>query len=144
MPSSCLRQWVVLPCVITYTVLTNNVLVCVIRLFGDMENTITIWRYCAKFLFLCLKLCQLYGMFCHALDFNVSRLCLLGISHLASLLQGIVEFEPYKLSLYSFVHLFIPPPGFVSLLVVLEETAYFDGSIHLSPSDLTKLTQCDQ
>ena len=30
------------------------------------------------------------------------------------LLQGLVSFEPCRLLLYSFIHLFIPPPGFKS------------------------------
>ena len=38
--------------IIAYTVLTNNVLVSVVQLFGNTENTITIWGYCGEFLFL--------------------------------------------------------------------------------------------
>ena len=45
------------------------------------------------------------------------------------LLQGLVSFEPCRLLLYSFIHLFIPPPGCRSPLVVLEEMADFGGSI---------------
>ena len=37
--------------IFAYTVLTNNVLVCTVHLFGDMENTITIWDIVMKFSF---------------------------------------------------------------------------------------------
>ena len=51
------------------------------------------------------------------------RLCLLDPIRLALLLiQGNVVFEPCMLLFYGFVRLFIPPPGFRSLLVVLVAT----------------------
>ena len=49
--------------------------------------------------FLCLRLCQPDGMLCIALSINVGSLCLLDLSHLASLLQGVVDFEPCMLLL---------------------------------------------
>ena len=115
--------------VIAYTVLTINVLVCVVYLFGNMENTITICRYCGEFLFLCLRLCQPDGMFCHALGINEGNFGLLGLQCHASLLQGTANFEPRMILFYSFVHLFIQPPEFWVPLVVLGETANFGGSI---------------
>ena len=44
--------------IIVYTVLTNDVPVSVVHLFGYTENTITIWLYCGEFLFLHLWLYQ--------------------------------------------------------------------------------------
>ena len=92
----------------------------------------TIWRYCSEFLFLCRRLCHPNSMFCHVLGINVGGLCLLGLSRLASLLLGLVGFAPWTLLLYSFIYLFIPPPGFRFPLVVLVETAEFGGSIQTS------------
>ena len=59
----------------------------------------------------------------------------------ASLLQGLVGFEPCKLLLYCFVHLFIPPPGLRFPLVVLGhvgETADFGDSIQQRVLQLLK------
>ena len=90
--------------IIAYIVLTNNVLVCAVHLFGDTENTITIWGYHGVFLFVCLRLCQPDGMLCHALGMNVGSFCPLGLRHHASLLQGTIGFELCMLLSYSFVH----------------------------------------
>ena len=91
--------------IIAYTILTDNVLVCAVHLFGDTETPSS--------------------------------------SHHASLLQEIISFEPCILHLCSFVHLFIPLPGFRSQLVVLGETADFKGStrrtLKLSPSWLNAI-----
>ena len=53
--------------IIAYSVLTNNVLLCTIHLFGDTGNIITISGYCGEFFFLYLRFCQPGGMLCHAL-----------------------------------------------------------------------------
>ena len=42
----------------TRTFQANDVLVSAVHVSDDMENTITIWRYCSEFLFLHLKLWQ--------------------------------------------------------------------------------------
>ena len=52
--------------IIAYTVLTSDVLVSEVHLFGYTENTITIWGYRGEFLILRPRLCQL-DMFCHTL-----------------------------------------------------------------------------
>ena len=54
---------------------------------------------------------------------------LFGLHRHASLLQGIVGFALCTLLLYSFVHLFIPPPSFRYPLMTLGETIDFEGSI---------------
>ena len=127
-----------------YTILINNILVWEVHLFGDKENTISIWGYCGEFLLFCLRLCQPASMLCHAPGISVGTFCLLGPSHLAPFLQGIVGFELCMLLLYSFVHLFIPSAGFQAPLVVLGESADFWWQ-HLDegPLALTKQTQCD-
>ena len=111
--------------IIMCTVLTNDVLICAVHLFNDMDNTITIWKYCGKFLFLWLRLCQPDGMLCHTVGVTAGSICLHGLSHLASLLQVVVDFEPCNciLLFYSFVYLFIPTPGFRSPLLVHKKTA---------------------
>ena len=101
--------------IIAYTYLANNVLVCVVHLFGNTENT-TIWGYSGKFLFLCLRLCQPDDMLCHVLGVLVGSLSLLGLSYPVSLLQGLVGIESCTLLLYSFINLCITPPGFRSPL----------------------------
>ena len=50
--------------IIANTVVTNNVLFFAVHLFGDMENTTTIWGYCGESFFLHLRLCQPDGIFC--------------------------------------------------------------------------------
>ena len=76
--------------------------------FGDTENIITICGYCGKFSFLCPRVCQPDSMLCHVLGFTEDNFCILGLSHLASLLQGGVGFEPcmpsIALSTRSFNH----------------------------------------
>ena len=52
---------------VAYTVLANNILVCAVQLFGNTENTISIWGYYGEFVFLCLRLCQPEGVLCHTL-----------------------------------------------------------------------------
>ena len=110
--------------IIVYTVLTNNVLVCAVHLFGNMENTITIWEYCGEYHFLCFRLCQSDGMLCHMLGINVGSFCPLGLRH-TSLHQGTIGFEPCTLLSYSF----IPTPGFRFLPVILGETTDIGDSI---------------
>ena len=68
-------------------------------------------------------------MLCHALAISAGKFCPFGLRHHAVLLQGTVGFELCTLLLYSFVHLFIPPPGFRFPLVVLGETGDFGDSI---------------
>ena len=80
-------------------------------------------------LFLRLRLCQPGGMFCHMLGINVGSFCPLGLCRHASFLQGTVGLEPCMLLLYSYIQLFILPPGFRFPLVVLWENTNFDGSI---------------
>ena len=63
-----------------YKFLTNDVLVFVVHLLNDVDNTIAVCRYCDEFLFLCLRLCQLEGMFCHAIGINWGSLYLLSAS----------------------------------------------------------------
>ena len=63
-------------------------------------------------------------LFCAVYLFSILR-----PSRLASLLQGLVSFEPCTHLFCSFVQLFIPPPGFRSPLVVLGDTTDFVGSI---------------
>ena len=116
--------------IIVYTVLTSNVLVCAVHLFGNMENTITIWEYCGKYLFLCFRLCEPDGMFCHMFGVNVGSFCPLALRRHTSLPQGTIGFEPCTLLSYSFIDLFIPPPGFRFLAVILRETTDIGGSIH--------------
>ena len=128
MPSSSLR-----PSIIMYTVLTNDSLVSAVHLFGYTKNTIIIWGYCDELLFLHLRFCQPDGMFCHVLGINVGSFCLLGLRRHASFLHGTVGLELCTLILYSFVHLFIPPPGFWLPLFVLAETTNFGGSIQQGP-----------
>ena len=72
---------------IKYTIITKKVLVCVVHLFGNMENTITIWGYSGKYLFLCLKHSKPDGMLCHVFGINVGSFCLFQLSCLASLLR---------------------------------------------------------
>ena len=95
MTSSCFRQWAQAHqhhCI--HTVLTNNVMVCMVHLFGDTENTVTIWGSCGKFLLLCLRYCQPGGTRCDALGVNVGSFC--PLRH-AFLLQGTVIFKPCTL-----------------------------------------------
>ena len=40
-----------------------------------MQNTLTIWWYCGKFIFPCLRLCQPDSIICHGLGINVGSLC---------------------------------------------------------------------
>ena len=91
--------------IIAYTILTHNILVCTV-LFT--ENTVTVCGYCGKFSFLCPMVCQPDSMLCHVLGFTEDNFCILGLSHLASLLQGGVGFEPcmpsIALSTRSFNH----------------------------------------
>ena len=115
--------------IIVYTVLTNNVLVCAVHLFGNMENTITIWEYCGKYFFLCFRLCKPDGMLYHMLGVNVGSFCPLDLRRHTSLPQGTIGLEPCTLLSYSFIHLFIPLPGFRFLLVILGETTDNAGNI---------------
>ena len=97
MPSSSFHQWAHLvfisdhkfTSIITYTVLTNNVPVCVVHLFGHMENTTAIWRYGGELLFLCLRLCQSDDMVCHV---HVGSLYLLELSHLGPFFRALYTF----------------------------------------------------
>ena len=108
-----------------------------------------IWRCCGESPFLHLKLCQPGGRLCHTLGINVSRRCLLNLSRFVSLFQGTMAFELCTILLYSFVHLFIPPLGFMSLLMVLGKNGTdFGGSIQkwtlqLSPSWLNAICSID-
>ena len=129
--------------IVAYTDLANDVLVCAIHLFGNTENTITIWGLSGEFPFPCLRLCQPDGVLYHVLGVVVGGLYLLGLSHLASLLQGLVGLEPCTLLLYSFIHLFIPPPGFRSPLVVLGDRKRWWQYTAEGLSALTKLYQRD-
>ena len=74
--------------IIAYTILTNNVLVCAVYLFGDTENTITILGYCSEFLLLCFQLCQPDGKLCQTFGANIGSFCRIGLSHLASLVAA--------------------------------------------------------
>ena len=115
--------------IIVYTVITNDVLVCAVHLFGNMENTITIWEYFGEYLFLCFRLCNPDGMLCHLFGVNVGSFCPLDLRRHTSFLKGTIGFEPCTLLSYSFVHMFIPPPGFRLPLVILGETTGIGGSI---------------
>ena len=115
--------------IIAYTVLTNDVLVSAVHLFGDTLNTITIWGYYDEFLFLRLRVCQLDSMVCHALGINIGSFYILGLHRHVAFLQGIADLEPCPHVLYSFVHFFIPPPGFWFPLEVFRETTTFSGHI---------------
>ena len=130
--------------IIAYTVLTNNVLVSAVHLFGDTENTITICGHCGEFLFLCLRVCQPGSMFCHALSINVDSFCLLGLCHHASFLQGTVDLEPYMLLLYSFTHLLDSTTRFLfSTGSSLRGHKLWWHHPARDPSALTKLTEHD-
>ena len=62
--------------IIVYTIISNKVLVWVVHLIGDMENTTTIWGYWGEFLFCWPRRCQPDSMLFDVLGVNVGNLCL--------------------------------------------------------------------
>ena len=87
-----------------------SICVAIWKTLSPSEDTVAI-------LFLRLRLCLPDGMFYHTVAINIGSFCPLGLHHQAFFLHGTVGLEPCTLLLYSFVYLFIPPPGFWFLLV---------------------------
>ena len=109
-----------------HTHLTNNVLVCVVHLFGDTGH-----HYLGILWQIPLSLPQTLPARRHALPCTwcqCREFLALGFRHHASLLHCTLGFEPCTLFSYSFIHLFIPPPGFRFPLVVLGETSDLSGN----------------
>ena len=128
--------------VIAYAILTKNVLDCVVDLFHNTKNSITIWRNCKELLFLCLRLCQPDGKFCHILGVVVGNLCFLSISHLTCLFRALwfLVMHTFLVPLRAHVH---STTGFqVSMAGSSMHRLWWQHPAE-DVSALTKLTQCD-
>ena len=104
-----------------YTILTNDILVCTVHLFGDTETSSPFGDTAVNSFFSTSNLPTRWPVLSRA--WRHCRQSLPPWPHLPScILQGFVDIQIYMLLFRSIVHLFILSPGFRSPFVVLRQT----------------------